>query len=93
MVWYTFFDQFNGWSIFQEDFDFAADLELSTDVAGSQGFAAIWHTHWLCGSLPDSWIAQNATKNIVLFKFVPVCAAFELWSANFANKQIIVSLN
>lgn len=59
-VWFQFFDQYNGRSIFL----FAADLELFNDVAGSQGFAAIWRTHWLCGSWPDSWIAQKATKNL-----------------------------
>lgn len=89
-IWFQFFDQYNGRSFFQEDFIFAADLELFTDAAGSKGFAAIWQTHWLCGPWPVSWVAKKATKNIVLLELFPIVAAFDLWGSHFANKRIIV---
>lgn len=66
---------------------FLAAMDLYTDSAGLLGFAAIWHTHWCCGSWPPFWIANKAT---VLLELFPIVVAFKLWGVHFANKWILV---
>lgn len=91
LVWSQFLQDFNGRSFFQEDFVFAADLELFTDAAGSQGFAAIFRSHWCSGVWPPLWIVNKFTKNIVLLELFPVLVALEIWGDQLANKRIIIN--
>ena len=76
--------------MFQDDFVFTADMDLYTDAAGSVGFAAIWRTHWCCGTWPPFWVVSKATKNIGLLELFPIIVAFELWGRFFANKRILI---
>lgn len=91
LVWSQFLSDYNGRTFFQEDFVFSADIDLYTDAAGAHGFAAIWSTHWCCGGWPPFWVANKATRNIVLLELFPIVVAFELWGNNFANKRILVN--
>lgn len=90
MVWSKFLIDFNGRSLFQSDFVFAADFELFTDAAGSHGFAAIFRSHWCCGAWPPFWISNRYIKNVVLLEIFPVVVALEIWGQQFANKRIII---
>lgn len=77
LVWFKFFDMYTSRSLFQEEFLLAEDLELSTDVADSQGFGAVWHTHWCNGRWPKAWIDKRATKSIVLLVLFSVLTVFK----------------
>lgn len=89
-IWLQFLQNFNGRSIWQDDFVTAESLNLFTDSAGSIGYGAYFHGHWSAESWPDLWVQLGFDKNILLLELFPVLVALVIWGESFRHKHIIL---
>lgn len=67
------------------------DFCLSTDAAGSVGFAAVWKSHWCAASWPASWKNRILCRNIVLLEQFAIVVSLEIWGEFFANRRLLFS--
>lgn len=88
-IWLRFIRNFNGHSIWQEDFVSSDLLQLYTDAAGSIGFGVYFNGRWSAESWPDRWFQLNFHKNILLLELFPVLVAIEIWGELLRNKRIL----
>lgn len=88
-IWLKFIQNFNGHSIWQEDFVSADSLNLFTDAAGSVGYGAYFNGLWSAEVWPDRWFQLNLHRNILLLELFPVLVAIEVWGEFLRNKRIL----
>lgn len=89
-IWSLFLDNFNGYTVWQDDFVSAKSLDLFTDAAGSVGYGAYFAGHWSAEVWPDKWVQLGLVKNIVLLEMFPVLVAVFIWGELFRNKRILL---
>lgn len=89
-IWLQFVENFNGHSIWQEEFVDSTALNLFTDAAGSLGYGAFYNGHWSAEHWPDLWFQKGFTKNIVLLELFPVLVAICIWGEHFRNRRILL---
>lgn len=89
-VWLQFVQNFNGHSLWQEDFVSADALNLIKDAAGSFGYGAYFDGHWSSECWTDVWSQLGLCKNIVLLEHFPVLVALTIWGEFFKNRRILL---
>ena len=81
-----FLREFNGLSFFLDDkWSTSPPLELYTDVAGSQGYGAIFGRHWFFGSLADQWQSFNITFR----ELFPIALSVRICGSQMAKRCIV----
>lgn len=85
-IWLAFTNNFNGYSLWQEDVIPKQALHLFADAAGSIGY---FNGHWSAEKRPDSWIQNCFIKNIVLVELFTVLVAINIWGEQFKNKGLL----
>lgn len=91
-TWLTFFQSFNGISIFHDRFwSSSADICLFTDSAGGHGmgFGAYFQGKWVNGVWPDLWHQTGLTKDITVLEFFPILVSVCIWAVHLNNKKIL----
>ena len=74
-LWQTFFDEYNGISVFHERFWVSSDeLELFTDSAGNLnlGFGTYFAGKWAYAPWPKSWVELGITEDITVLEMFPI---------------------
>lgn len=90
-MWKYFFSDFNGISVFYNQFWlYNSDLELFTDAAAKQGFGfgCYFGGKWAYGTWPDSWHARGWMEDITILEFFPLLVSLYLWGDHIRNKKI-----
>ena len=59
-------------------------LRLFTDVAGAQGFGAVFGSHWCYGAWPKEWLGLN----IAVLEFYPIVLSLFLWGDHIRDKCV-----
>lgn len=85
-IWLAFTNNFNGYSLWQEDVIPKQALHLFADAAGSIGY---FNGHWSAEKHPDSLIQNGFNKNIVLVELFTVLVAINIWGEQFKNKGLL----
>jgi len=86
MIWQTFFDNFNGTSVFLDEFWLSSDtLRFYTDASKSIGFGIIFGTKWAQGRWPESW----KHKDISFLELFPIVVGVILWGQDLKNQKIL----
>ena len=84
--WLTLLRQWNGKSLFFNSvWEKAPDLSVSSDAAGSLGFAAINGLVWFA----KAWPSGVSQVNIAVKEFVPIVLAAHIWGSSWARKRIV----
>ena len=60
-------------------------IQLYSDAASTQGFAAVFGARWFNGNFPELWQGYN----IAVLELYPIVAALELWGQSFANHSVL----
>lgn len=89
-IWLQFLKNFNGRSIWQDDFVSTESINLFTDAAGSIGFGAYFLGQWSAESWPDLWVQSGLVKNIQLLELFPVLVALVIWGNSLRNKRLLI---
>lgn len=85
-IWLAFTNNFNGYSLWQEDVIPKQALHLFADAACSIGY---FNGHWSAEKHPDSLIQNGFNKNIVLVELFTVLVAINIWGEQFKNKGLL----
>ena len=91
-LWQTFFDEYNGISVFHERFWVSSDeLELFTDSAGNPnlGFGTYFAGKWAYAPWPKSWVELGITEDITVLEMFPILVSLHIWGAQLRNKKIV----
>ena len=89
-LWRTFFDEYNGISVFHERFWVSSDeLELFTDSAGNPnlGFGTYFAGKWAYAPWPKSWVELGITEDITVLEMFPILVSLHIWGAQLRNKK------
>ena len=84
IVWLSFLEQYNGRTFFLDERMSASRYEITSDVAGSKGYGALFNTHWFFGSWPESWQSLNITA----LELFPIVIALHIWGDQLADKCV-----
>ncbi|CAH2295916.1 Hypothetical predicted protein [Pelobates cultripes] len=82
---------FNGRSMWQQEFIDSDSLELFTDASGAIGFGIYWNGQWCAQEWPVLWAQEGLTKNLTLLELFPIVAAIYLWGGAWRNRRLIVT--
>eukprot|EP00112_Aurelia_sp_Birch-Aquarium-sp1_P003277 Seg1363.36 transcript_id=Seg1363.36/GoldUCD/mRNA.D3Y31 product="Polyprotein P3" protein_id=Seg1363.36/GoldUCD/D3Y31 len=84
--WYTIFKSWNGKSLFHlPKWENAPDVSITSDAAGSIGFAAIHKLEWFAGK----WPTGTGSLNIAIKELVPIVLAASIWGHEWERKRIL----
>lgn len=90
-MWLTFFDKFNGVSLFHDRFWVSnSDIELYTDSAAGVGlgFGAYFQGRWISAAWPDDWFTDGITDDITVLEIFPLLVALHIWGNELENKKV-----
>ena len=89
-MWLSFFEQFNGISVFHDRFWISsADVELYSDSAGSTGFGIYFGGRWSHATWPTEWQESGLTGDITVLELFPILVSLYLWGNELRNKKIL----
>ena len=89
-MWLSFFEQFNGISVFHDRFWISsADVELYSDSAGSTGFGIYFGGRWSYATWPTEWQESGLTGDIIVLELFPILVSLYLWGNELRNKKIL----
>ena len=89
-MWLTFFQDFNGVSVFHDRFwTTSSDVELFSDSAASCGFGLYFAGKWAYAALPEDWRESGLTNNISVLEFFPILVALYIWGEHLRNKKVL----
>ncbi len=87
-MWRIFMQEFNGVTIFPDQFWLGQDdLQLFTDACKSVGFGGYLRGKWFQGRWPEE-IAKS--RSIAWMEFFPIVVAIVLWSHVLRGKRIVL---
>ena len=85
-AWHCFLSSFNGVTMFIDSTWISSDsIQLYSDAASTQGFAAVLGPRWFNGKFPEIW----QDYNIAVLELYPIVAALELCGQSFANHSVL----
>lgn len=90
-LWLTFFQDFNGISVFHDRFWVSnEDVQLFTDSAAGEGlgFGVYFAGKWTYGVWPQTWFALGITNDITVLELFPMLVALHIWGKELRNKKI-----
>ncbi len=83
--WFKLLFSWNGKSLFLfPKWEHAPKISVTSDAAGSIGFAAIYEQHWFAGVLPE----EAVTINIASKELIPIVLAAHIWGDSWSRKCI-----
>ena len=84
--WHTIVKSWNGRSLFHlPKWENAPDFSITSDAAGSIGFAAINKSEWFAGK----WPTGTGSLNIAIKELVPIVIAASIWGHKWERKRIL----
>ena len=88
-MWLTFFDRFNGVSVFHDRFWVSSeDVQLFTDASG-MAFGCYFEGRWMFSGWPVDWLANEITKDITILEIFPILVSVVVWGNELKNKKIL----
>ncbi|MES9881411.1 MAG: reverse transcriptase domain-containing protein [Sedimenticola sp.] len=91
-MWLTFFEQFNGISVFHDRFWVTnEDMELFTDSAAGVGlgFGIYFGGKWAYAPWPEEWHDKGFTRDITVLELFPLLVSLYIWGSHLQNKKIL----
>ena len=89
-IWDAFLTNFNGSTVWQQEFVVSSQMNFFTDAAGSVGFGAFLNGHCCAGVWHQEWLQEDILQNLVLLELFPVVVSVVIWKEFFENKRIMV---
>jgi len=90
-MWLTFFQDYNGISVFHDQFWLSnADVSLFSDSAGGvdKGFGVVFGKHWCQATWPQAWWEFDFVRDITVLELFPIVVALFVWGDQLENKKI-----
>ena len=84
--WYQFAGAWNGVSLMNQVNHHKWELEMTSDVSGSWGWAAVFGERWL----QLKWPPPCLKYQIMVKELVPIVLATALWGRNWTSKTVMV---
>ena len=76
----------NGKSLFFfPTWECAPDVSITSDAAGSMGFAAVMGSSWFAGK----WPSESHTLSIAVKELIPIVLAAHIWGHEWSRKRIL----
>lgn len=89
-MWLTFFENYNGISVFHDRFWVSnQDVQLYSDAAASLGFGSYFNGQWCYALWPPEWRSSGLTSDITILELFPIIVALHIWGAKLRNKKIV----
>ena len=83
--WFKLLQSWNGKSLFLfPSWENAPKISVTSDAAGSIGFAAIYETHWFAGV----WPIEALSINIASKELIPIVLSAHIWGNTWSRKRI-----
>ena len=83
--WFKLLQSWNGKSLFLfPTWENAPKISVTSDAAGSIGFAAIYETHWFAGV----WPIEALSINIASKELIPIVLSAHIWGNTWSRKRI-----
>eukprot|EP00795_Rhopilema_esculentum_P007294 gene7294-12994_t len=83
--WFKLLQSWNGKSLFFfPTWENAPKISVTSDAAGSIGFAAIYETHWFAGV----WPIEALSINIASKELIPIVLSAHIWGNTWSRKRI-----
>ncbi len=84
--WHKLLSSWNGRSLFlYPSWDHGPRLAVTSDAAGSVGFAAIYQRQWFAGR----WPPTACNLNIADQKLIPIVLAAHIWGHTWSRKRVV----
>ena len=88
-MWLQFLTQFNGVSMFHDNFWVSSEDELLfSDSAAGIGFGIYFKGQWAYGQWPQVWHDSGITANITTLEIFPILVSLHIWGDTLAQKKI-----
>ncbi len=86
ILWWNFlFQEWNGRSMFLlPKWEAAPNIMITSDAAGSIGFAAIHENEWFA----EKWPQNALTINMAVKEFIPIIIAAKVWGSSWERKRV-----
>lgn len=90
-MWLTFLKNWNGISMFYDNFKVNAyDMELFTDASSTLGFGGYFQGHWFNSKWPEDLPSVVDSKlSMALLELYPIVVACILWGDRWCGKRIV----
>eukprot|EP00794_Sanderia_malayensis_P013029 gene13029-biopygen10387 len=83
--WVTLLSRWNGRSLFYyRNWTQAPTVKVTSDAAGSKGFAAIYNKQWFAAPWPDNLLSLN----IAIKEFIPIVLAAKVWGRSWQRLRV-----
>lgn len=87
-VWQTFFELFSGVSFWCQELRLEAELQVSSDAAGSLGFGVYFQGHWSVGEWPKAWIRDGWTRDLMFLELFAIWVVIWVWGKEMADRVV-----